>query len=178
MAFVQSAAFNLLVFNVTWLLCVVGRENWLWLSTSLLLGYTALLLYSRRVSATVLLPTVLIGCSVDAVLQFFGLMAFTTPHLFPIWLSLLWLNFAIAMNLSLRWLEQCFWCAAIGGSIAFPLNYAVGERLGAVAFTAPYPLVLGTLAALWAFGLPLLYQVRRGLSEEFTAQRIAIHKRG
>lgn len=143
-----------------WLLCVLGRDEFLWLSASLLAVYAGLLLRAGKARLVQILIPVIIGLTVDSAMVIGGLLDFNSELKIPAWLILLWVNFSITLGLALQWLEKYFWPCAFAGAIAFPLNYSVGEQLGAVTYTAPYPLVLTVMAAIWAVGLPLLYQAR------------------
>jgi len=155
-----STPFNLVFFNTMWLLCVIGRDQLLWLSAPLFITYAFLLLGAGKIQVAQLLIPATIGLLADSAMVLGGLLDFNSQLLLPLWLVLLWINFSITLSLALEWLEKHFWLCALAGAIAFPLNYSIGEQLGAVTYTAPYPLVLTLMAAAWAIGLPLLYRVR------------------
>ena len=76
-----------------------------------------------------------LGVSIDSLLTVLGVFQFG-PTLFfiPLWLVLLWAAFTTTLFLSLEIVGRSKWIAAICGALAFPFNYAVGERLGAVSF--------------------------------------------
>ena len=160
MKFLCSSLFNLLFFNTMWLLCVLGRNELLWLSVPLLAGYASLLLAAGKMQITQLLLPALGGLTVDSVMVISGLLEFNSQQFLPLWLVLLWLNFSITLGLALQWLKKHFWICAVAGAVAFPLNYSIGEQLNAVSYSAPYPLVISLMAAVWAIGLPGLYQLR------------------
>jgi len=163
MKFLNSIGFNLVFFNTLWLACVIGRDDFLWLSAPLLVIYAGLLLKAGKIQFVQLLIPATIGLAVDGAMVIGGLLTFDSALLLPLWLMLLWVNFSITLGLALRWLERHFWLCSLAGAIAFPLNYSVGEQLGAVTYTAPYPLVITLMASIWAIGLPLLYRVRNDL---------------
>ena len=156
-----STPFNLVFFNTMWLLCVVGRDDLLWLSIPLLMAYAGVLLGAGKIQPAQLLLPVVIGLAADSAMVVGGLLDFDSQLTLPIWLVLLWVNFSITLGLALQWLEKHFWLCALAGAIAFPLNYSIGEQFGAVTYTAPYAMVLTVMAAAWAVGLPLLFQVRK-----------------
>jgi|GEM_PF-114014 len=158
MQFLLSKTFNFLFFNGMWLLCVLGRENWLWLSVTLILSYSWLLLARTSLSKTQLLLPALFGIGIDSFMLMSGMFEFTSPFL-PLWLIMLWLVFASTLQQSLRWLGNRVMLTAILGAIAFPLNYSVGEKLGAVTFSAPYSQVIAVMASIWLLGLPLLFAI-------------------
>ena len=43
------------------------------------------------------------------------------------------------------------------GAIALPLNYTIGERLGAVVFDGSYVMTTIVMSVTWAICLPLLF---------------------
>ena len=160
MTFLCSKLFNLVFFNAMWLLCVLGRNELLWLSVPLLAAYASLLLVAGKLQITQLLLPALVGLTVDSVMVIGGLLEFNSQQLLPLWLVMLWLNFSITLALALQWLGRHFWLSAVAGAVAFPLNYSIGEQFNAVTYSAPYPLVISVMAAVWAIGLPGLYQLR------------------
>ncbi|XAH21471.1 DUF2878 domain-containing protein [Xylophilus sp. GW821-FHT01B05] len=79
-------------------------------------------------------------------------------HVAPYWMVALWGLFAIALNVSLRWLRPRLWLAAVLGAVAGPLAFASGVRLGGAAFVHTAPALL-TLALVWGLVLPLLLRL-------------------
>ena len=104
-----------------------------------------------------LLPLVAVGVIVDASLSATGVFDVGDGVLVPLWLCALWVAFATTLNRSLAVFGRYRWLAALIGGIGVPFNYAVGAKLGAVAF--PFdPVVTGiVLVAVWALLLPALY---------------------
>jgi hypothetical protein len=99
------------------------------------------------------------GIAADALLSAAGVFQFPGGVLVPLWLCCLWLAFAAALRRSLGWLGVRPWLAAVAGAIAFPLNYWVGQRAGAVEFGYSLPATLALLAVTWAILLPLMYRI-------------------
>lgn len=77
------------------------------------------------------------------------------PRLAPYWIVALWGLFAITLNVSLRWLRQRLWLAAMLGAVAGPASFASGVRLGAAWLVDGHPALL-VLALAWAAALPSL----------------------
>lgn len=73
----------------------------------------------------------------------------------PYWMVALWGLFAIALNVTLRWLRGRAWLAAGLGAVAGPLAFSAGVRLGGAQFVDASA-ALATLALLWALAMPLL----------------------
>lgn len=161
MGLLRSNIFNLIFFNLLWLILVLGRNEFLWFSAPLVLAYAGVLVATGTIRPAALLVPALLGLIIDALLVSAGLFDFSPHELLPAWMAVLWLLFASTLSLSLRWLAAHFWVTALAGGLAFPLNYRLGEALGAVSFAAPTPLVLATLAAIWMVGLPLLFWFTR-----------------
>lgn len=73
----------------------------------------------------------------------------------PYWMLALWGLFAIALNVTLRWLRGRPWLAAALGAVAGPMAFSAGVRLGGAQFLDPTAALI-TLALLWALAMPLL----------------------
>ena len=109
---------------------------------------------------------VLLTCLVGAVLETWvvrqGHVAYPSGQPFvewpPYWMVALWGLFAIALNVTLRWLRGRPWLAAALGAAAGPMAFAAGARLGAAQLLHPVA-ALVTLALLWAVALPILVRL-------------------
>ena len=108
-----------------------------------------------------------IGIIVDCTFVFSGVFAFPeTFILIPIWLIALWFAFSSTLTLSLSYIGKNKIIAIAAGAFLMPLNYAIGERLGAVEFAEPYIVSLLSIGVVWMIGLPILFFVSRQNSEE------------
>mgnify|MGYP003700471217 CR=1 FL=1 len=160
MKLLLSKPFNLVAFNLMWLGCVLGREQLLWLVAPLVLAYLTLLVANGILLMQQLFLPAAIGITVDLVLTLLGFFAFdTSAVLLPAWLIVLWLAFSSTLNLSLSVFQSKISLAVVAGAVAFPVNYAVGQRLGAVEFPQSDSITLLILALIWAALLPLLFRV-------------------
>jgi hypothetical protein len=67
----------------------------------------------------------------------------------------LWGLFAIALNVTLRWLRRRYLLAAVLGAVCGPASFVAGVKLGAAQFVDRVP-ALAVLAVVWAVAMPLL----------------------
>jgi len=153
-----SKPFNLIAFNLMWLGCVLGRNDWILLLAPVVFGYATLLLLTRTIQPHQLLIPVSAGLSVDALMTITRLFQFAdAPLLLPAWLVVLWVAFSTTLTLSLEVVGRNKWLASLAGAIAIPFNYAVGERLGAVSFGDTPLVTLVALGVTWMLLLPVLF---------------------
>jgi hypothetical protein len=78
-----------------------------------------------------------------------------------LWLLALWVNFALILDVPLRWLQRHLPVAALCGGIFGPTAYLAAERLGAIDIAAPRPMYIVILAGAWAVGLAALMLAAR-----------------
>jgi hypothetical protein len=105
----------------------------------------------------------LAGTVIDSAQQAAGTVAFPSGHyaawLCPVWLTVLWAQFATLLCHSLAWLAGrpivCAFLGAAGG----PLAFFAGERLGGVTFPMGRAVGSGVLALMWAAAFPALMYV-------------------
>ena len=143
-----------------WVGLVVGRETLLPLTVPLVISYAIILIRIGKISIQQVLLPAAIGISIDSAFTLFGMYSFSNTNLLlPIWLITLWIAFSTTLTQSLAFIGKYWPVAAVAGAIAFPFNYAIGERLGAVAFADPYILTLLTVGLTWLFCFPLLFFV-------------------
>lgn len=170
MQILLSRPCNLILFNLIWLACVLGRDRLVVPVSLLVLGYLSLLVYHRRLRLEQLLIPATIGVAADLLMTLAGLFDFgDAPLIVPVWLITLWLAFSSTLNLSLAAVGRKKWLAALAGALAFPLNYSLGERLGAVNFGGPDFAAPLALAITWAMLLPLLFVITEQHREKVCA---------
>lgn len=100
------------------------------------------------------------GFIIDTVLVSIGVFS-PVPYLFPLpysplWMVLLWMNFAATLNFSLKGLQGRYLLSAVLGSIGGPAAYYSGAKLGAMT-TIPEKGDLLVLSAAWAMAVPALF---------------------
>lgn len=91
------------------------------------------------------------------------------PALPPVWLPLMWAQFATTLHYSLGWLRASRLRAALFGALGGPLAFFAGHRLGAVQFAQPLWLTLLTLSVLWGIAVPLIARWARRQGDEANA---------
>ncbi len=79
----------------------------------------------------------------------------------PVWMALLWAQFATAFRYSLRGVLARPVVAGLFGAVGGPLAFLAGQRLGAVLFTPPLAVALLRLSAAWLLALLLFSAATR-----------------
>lgn len=158
MTFLLSMPFNLIAFNVIWPAIVIGRDTLIWLLAPTVLLYAALLIARGRVKTSQIVLPAAAGILVDTCLSLSGVYQFeNTSSLLPVWMIVLWFAFATTLSQSLAILGRNKLIASMVGALAVPLNYIVGERLGAMSFGYDMFLTVVVMSVVWAVLLPLLF---------------------
>ena len=155
---------NLILFQGVWFFTVIGAAN-----GSLLPGLISLAIFfvvhsflSATVSADFLLAAcaVVIGLAVETVLVQTGLLIYPIETLsvviVPLWILILWANFALIMNGCISWLHGRYFLAAVLGFMGGPLSYFGGINLGAASAGGSLVMLLLAVAMTYAMVTPLL----------------------
>ena len=147
---------NLLIYNLIWLICVLGGNSLAWLGLILVAGHF-LVSPSRRRDALLATVMLVIGVIVDGTLVGIGFFSFI-PDQFPIplWLATIWLALATLPNHSLSWMKARPLLSALFGALGGPLAYWGGVRLGAATLNWPLLESLLLLAVVWGLLWPLI----------------------
>ena len=154
---------NFVVFEAAWFGCILGvangRPGW---GTGVLAAAIAWhLAISARPSTELALVAILgvVGLVAESLVVARGNVAYPAGQpvawLAPYWMVALWGEFAIALNVTLRWLKRRPLLAALLGAVFGPLSFLGGVRLGAARFVDE-PAALVTLACMWAVLMPLV----------------------
>lgn len=158
---------NLVGFQLGWWACVLGAAEGYPIAGPLvvacLLALHLLLVPSRSSEIRLAIEVVLLGLAIDSTLSAAGLLEFvySPGWVAPPWILAMWLNFALVLRVSLRWLHGRFILASCSGALGGPAAYWAGERLQAVTFGASPAVVLGVLGITWALVVPfLIYRSR------------------
>jgi hypothetical protein len=165
---------NVIIYQVGWFCCVLGA-GWGFpiagaLIGLLLAGLHLLLAVSRKKEALLMLSACLLGTLIDSIQTALGLFSFTRDPAWPLWLPLwvfvIWAQFATLFHYGLHWLSGRYALAAILGLAGGPLAYWAGIRVGAASF-GPNPLLtIVTLAIVWAFVTPVLCRLSDFIDRE------------
>jgi hypothetical protein len=158
---------NATFYEVGWLCCVLGA-SWGYPVTGGLLalalvGIHLWLASSRQSEILLILSSCLLGVIVDSSQQALGLFTFKTDSSWPLWLPLwvfvIWAQFATLFHYALYWLKGRYLVAALFGLIGGPLAYWGGIRLGAASFGENPTVTIIVLALVWAAIIPTLVRL-------------------
>lgn len=157
---------NLISANIGWLACIIGAakdHHWLGLVVVPILFVIHIVVIERhkiRKIFIVALATMAIGFLMDTILiiagtvqpkRWFMMAPFTT-----VWDLLIWANFSLTLDTSLRFLQKRPLAAAFLGAICAPMTYYAGDRLGALHFSEPVFRGLLWVGVMWLFVMPCL----------------------
>lgn len=155
---------NFLAFQAGWFACVLfaadGRP-WLGPAVVLVLVVAQWAVLRRGVGDAVMLAGAgAFGFLADSVLVNAGIFGFPQVARLgepsTLWMSALWVNFAMTIPLALAWLRGRPVLAAALGAVGGPLAYWGGVRLGAMELGTELPLFAAAIAVEWALATPAL----------------------
>ena len=156
-----------------WFACIIGAARHRhWLGVLVVAGLMALHLVTRgdrpvRRILALALVSIPFGFCFDSLLIACGVyepVRWVVPSPFAtIWLMALWVNFALIMDVPLRWLQAHLVVAAAFGAVFGPAAYLAGQRFGAIRIAEPATFHVGVLCVAWALGLALLMLIARWL---------------
>ncbi len=164
----MKMAWNIVSLNIGWFACVLGAAHnmpWLGLIVVPVLVFVHILAIEKTSPLIVLkmgLICLVLGWIVDTVLillRVYEPTRWLLPHpSATIWLLMLWLNFSLSLNESLRWLQYRPVSAAILGMVFGPLAYLAGKRLGALSIPSLWTGLFWILL-VWMVVIPLLSRI-------------------
>lgn len=154
---------NILAFQVGWFSCVLGAAHHIpWLGPLVTLPVLAWHLHGATYPSSELMLMLIVavcGSLFDQTLLSLGLIQFAASdwpsQLLPLWMVSLWLLFATALNISLRWMRGRPLIAALFGLIGGPLAFMSGVRMGAMHMLQPTQMLIA-LGIGWALFMPAL----------------------
>lgn len=157
---------NVISANIGWLACVFGAasgHHWLGLlvvGILFVIHITAIERHPIRLIFSVALTAVLIGFLTDTALILLGTVEpnrwFMPAPLTTLWDLVIWANFSLTLNMSLRFLQRRPFAAAILGAISAPGTYFAAGGLGALHFSEPVFFNLVWVGVLWLLAMPCL----------------------
>jgi hypothetical protein len=167
-----SKVINIVLYQTGWFSCVLGASFGFPLSGALgavaLVGLHLLLTDARKTEIQLIFYACLLGVVVDSLQQAAGLFSFKADPRWPLWLPLwvfvIWAQFATLFRFALHWLSGHYLLGACLGALGGPLAYWGGMRLGAASFGDNPLFTLVVLAAVWAGMVPLLLWIRQKLA--------------
>ncbi len=162
---------NFLSIDIGWLACILGASyGYPWLGlivVPILFAIHITLIETRKLRAvfTVALITMGIGFFADTLLIVLGTVEpkrwIMPPPFIPLWDMMIWANFSLSLDVSLRYLQKKPFAAAILGAALAPGTYFAADRLGALHFAEPIGLSLVWVGAVWFFVMPGLSLMAR-----------------
>lgn len=163
MSAAASKLCNLILYQLGWFSCVLGAA-WGHPMGGAGLALLPLLIHlwlveDRRREVRLVLAAALGGVVLDGGQQGLGLLQFRPDALglaLPLWVPLIWAQFATLFRFSLAWLSGRYLLGALLGALGGPLAYAAGVRLGAADFGASPSCSLVVLGVVWALVVPLM----------------------
>lgn len=152
----KKTLINLALFQLGWLVCVLGGSLYaIAFTLPALLLHRWLVLDNPR-EWKLIGVVVLAGCLWDAAMAYGGVIRYADGLVLgiPPWLVCLWLLFATTFMHSLLWLRRYLWLAAVLAAVLGPASYWLGSSLAAAELRAPLPVSLAIMAAGWALLFP------------------------
>ena len=160
---------NLALFQVGWVVCVLGGNTWA-------IAYTvpALLVHAWLVSENpaewkMVAAAVVVGCLWDISMAMGGIITYAEATFvgIPLWLICLWFLFATTFMHCLLWLSRYRLLSIVLGAIFGPATYWAGASLSDAVLTTPLVTSLAVMALGWAILFPagLIYAGK--LNDEF-----------
>lgn len=149
-------------FQAGWFAAVLGASNGApWLGPCVVSALAVAFVAKRpdRVWAMAYLAVCgVLGFALDSALTVAGMLEFPLDGhsgVSPLWMTALWLNFAMFVPVGLRWLYGKPALAAVFGAAGGPAAYWAGQRLGALEWSTPQ--AVGAVAAEWAAATPAIF---------------------
>ena len=161
---------NFVLFQIGWFASVLGAAKQMpWVGVIFMLLFLVWHLSQAlrpKLEIILVIITVIIGGIYDLLMTHNQLLTYQSPGwstaLPAAWILVLWAEFAMILNVSLRWMKKRWLIAILFGAIGGPLAYIGAARLGAVSIDA-LPLSYVALSVGWAIITPILLK----LSERF-----------
>lgn len=163
----QSKIINIVLYQIGWASCVLG-SSWDYPFLGSFLGVMMLVIHlmlaeMRRAEVVLICCVCLIGIIVDSSQQSLGFFSLKTspvwPFWLPMWMLVIWAQFATTLRFALYWLAGHYVLAALFGMVGGPLAYWGGVRLGAAQFGENTLFSLATLSLVWGLLTPLLFWI-------------------
>jgi hypothetical protein len=158
---------NFLAFQVGWFACVWGAAQGRPLLGPAVVVVLAALHVTlmphgtpRARETALLVGAAGLGYVLDSILVLAGLLSFPDDAWVgwpsPLWMTLLWPNFATLLHGVLSWMQGRPLLGALLGLGGGPLAYAGGQQLGAVSVAVSPVVALGAVGAVWVVAMPAL----------------------
>ncbi len=162
---------NIISIEFGWLICILGAAwgyHWLGLLAVPILLVIHITVIERHKIHTVFivaLMTMIIGFFADTLLIILGTIE-PTRWLMPaplttLWDLMIWINFSLALDISLRFLQKRPLAAVFLVALFAPGTYYAGDRLGALRFSEPLYVGMLWIGIVWFFVMPCMALMAR-----------------
>lgn len=159
-----------IAFQLGWFACVLsGARGWLLTALAAVAAVLACNLWLARQELKRELRLILwvtgVGFVVETINLATGVFTLAVPSLHPwlcpVWLVLLWTQFATLLRGPFARLSERYWLSVLLGALFAAPNYFAGARLGAITLHGNMFFCAGVLAMVWAFAMPLMLWLAR-----------------
>lgn len=156
--------FNLVFFKIVWAASLAGVVlGYAWLGLVMLgvfASWHAMASPTAKADFVLAGAAVMIGLVLDTLYVQGGLIAYRGELLWtgaaPLWILVLWANFALTMNGCLAWLGKRKAMAAALAFVCGPLSYYGGIAIGTATVTADEWKLFTAIGVAWALAVPLM----------------------
>ena len=160
----MSKVINVVLYQLGWFSCIIGAAQGFPIHGAFaalaLIVVHLMLAEERKAEILLMVSACLLGILVDSAQQAMGVFTFKSdpswPHWLPLWVFVIWAQFATLFRYALYRLAGRYLLAAVLGMFGGPLAYWGGGRLGAAQFSDSLLFSLLTLGLVWALVTPLL----------------------
>jgi len=153
---------NLALYQAGWFAMVLGAANGIpWKGSAagfILFGVHLGLAREFLPEVKTVLVIGILGTVVDSAQAFAGVFVFESGYwtywVVPLWLTVMWMQFATLFHYALSWLSGRYVLSAALGAVGGPLAFYTGERFGGVIFPMGMARSMIILAGVWAVVTP------------------------
>lgn len=157
---------NFLLYQTGWIVALWaagrGHPTVAWIVPGVLVAAHLALARRRAHEAGTLLAAACCGVIGDGLLcrlDWVRYAAHDAAWVPPVWIVMLWIQFATLFRFTLAWLKGRTALAFVLGLVGGPIAFLAGERFGAASLDHGRLRALIALAAIWATAVPLLNAV-------------------
>lgn len=164
-----SALLNYVLYQAGWFACVIGaawQHPWFGAAIALVLLILQIACSTRRRrEARLALAAVFVGVVVESGHLAAGTYVFQSGTFVegwpPVWIILMWAQFAATFAFSLRPIVTRPIAAALFGAVGGPIAFVAGDGLGAATLLPPMMTGLLQLAVSWGLAMVILSAIAR-----------------
>jgi len=158
--------FNFLSFQCAWFAAITLQQQGILILIAILVSHFLVSRYRIRDWYTLIIITC-IGSVIDLISAYAGMFVFNQESFLPLWLLLLWANFALTFHYSMSWLMRCpLLIQSMLGGFFGTLSYFSAYKLGAVDYNFDTWVTLLILALIWTLILPVYVFIASILKEK------------